>query len=106
MGRVEEGKFEAIYRGCGPFGDGWHYIGYENPEFSLIQKDIYSFSTLEEFDNNAKKLWPYFKADMPWTCLYPTVTFNMVHNRVKGLKSPFRSNPGKYVEHLWIEEED
>ncbi len=105
-GRMDEGKFEAIYRGCGAFGDEWRYAGYENPEFERLQKSIFSFTSLEEFDSTAKKLWTIFQADMPWTFLYPEVRFNVVHKRIRGLKSPYRSNPAKYLEHLWIEDKN
>ncbi len=106
VGRQEEGKFEAIYRGYGPFGYGWGYGGYNNSEFDRLQKGIFSFTTLEEFENTARKLWPIFQSDIPWTFLYPKVTFNVVHKRIQGLKSPYRSDPGKYLEHLWIEEQE
>ena len=88
------------------FGYGWGFGGYDNPEFVRIQKGIYSFATIEEFDNTAKKLWPFFLSDIPWTFLYPGVRFNVVHKRIRGLKSPYLSNPAKYLEHLWIEEQE
>lgn len=70
------------------------------------EKEIYSFATLEEFDNAAKKLWPMFQDDMPPTFLYPKATFHVVHKRIRGLKSPVRSNPGRYLEHLWIKSKE
>jgi hypothetical protein len=42
---------------------------------------------------------------MPFTFLYPEVTFNIVHRRIRGLKSPNRADPARFMEHLWIEEE-
>lgn len=104
VGRMQEGKFEAIYRGGGPFGEGWRYSGYENPEFGRLQKKIFACTTMDELDSTAEKLWPLFQADMPWTFLHPIVTVNVAHRRIRGLASPFRSNPGKYLEHLWIED--
>jgi peptide/nickel transport system substrate-binding protein len=106
VGRQDEGKFEAIYRAFMPFGYGWGYGGYDNPEFDRLQKGIFSFTTIEEFDNAAKKLWPIFQSDIPWTFLYPKATFNVVHKRIRGLKSPYRSDPFKFLEHLWIEDEN
>jgi peptide/nickel transport system substrate-binding protein len=105
VGRQKEGEFEAIYRSFMPFGYGWDYGGYKNPEFDRLQKVIFSLTTLEEVDITARKLWPIFQSDIPWTFLYPTVKFNVAHKRIRGLKSPYRSNPGKYLEHLWIGEE-
>ncbi len=104
VGRVEEGKFDAHFRGFMSFGYGWGYGGYDNPEFDRLLRGMFSLTNLEEFDNAAKKLWPIFQSDIPWTFLYPRVRFNVVHKRIRGLKSPYRSDPGKYLEHLWIEE--
>jgi peptide/nickel transport system substrate-binding protein len=105
VGRAEEGKYDAIFRGFMPFGYGWGYGGYNNPEFDCLQKRIFLCTTMEELDRTAKELWPYFQADIPWTFLYPSVRFHVVHKRVRGLESPNRSDPAKYLEHLWIEEE-
>jgi ABC-type transport system substrate-binding protein len=105
VGKQKEGDFDAIFRGFMPFGYGWDYGGYKNPEFDRLQKDIFSCTTLEEFDDTARKLWPIFQSDIPWTFLYPRVRFNVAHKRIRGLKSPYRSDPGKFLEHLWIEEE-
>jgi peptide/nickel transport system substrate-binding protein len=105
VGRQEEGKFDAIFRNFGPYDLGWGYGGYDNPEFERLLKNIYSVTTAEGFDSAARKLWPIFQSDIPWTFLYPSVTFNIVHRRIRGLKSPNRSDPAKFIEHLWIEEE-
>ena len=106
VGRAEEGKYDAIFRGFMQFGYGWGYGGYDNPEFDRLLRGMFSSTNLEEFDNTAKKLWPIFQADIPWTLLYPRVRFHVAHKRVKGLKSPNRSDPGKFLEYLWIEEQE
>jgi peptide/nickel transport system substrate-binding protein len=105
VGRVEEGKFDAHFRSFMSFGYGWGYGGYDNSEFDRLLRGMYSFTNVEEFDNTARKLWPIFQSDIPWTFLYPRVRFNVVHKRIRGLNSPYRSDPAKYLEHLWIEEE-
>lgn len=104
VGKVKEGKFDAHFRAFMSFGYGWGYGGYDNPEFDRLLRGMFSFTNLGDFDNAAKKLWPIFQSDIPWTFLYPRVRFNVVHKRIQGLHSPFRSDPGKYLEHLWIEE--
>jgi ABC-type transport system substrate-binding protein len=88
------------------FGSGWGYGGYDNPEFDRLLRGMFSFTNLEEFDNTAKKLWPIFQSDIPWTFLYPRVRFHVVQKRIQGLKSPYRSDPAKYLEQLWIEEQE
>ena len=105
-GRQREGKFDAIFRGFGAFSYGWGYGGYSNPEFERLQKSSVSVTSTEEHDSVAKKLWPIFQSDIPWTFLYPEVTFNIVHKRIRGLESPNRSDPTKFIEYLWIEEEE
>jgi peptide/nickel transport system substrate-binding protein len=106
VGRTEEGKYDAIFRGFMQFSYGWGYGGYDNPEFDRLLRGMFSSTNLEEFDNTARKLWPIFQSDIPWTLLYPRVRFHVAHKRVKGLKSPNRSDPGKFLEHLWIEDKD
>jgi peptide/nickel transport system substrate-binding protein len=105
VGRVQDGKFEAIFRSFNPFSYGWGYGGYDNPEFESLQKSVFFTTSHEELDRIAQNLWPIFQTDIPWTFLYPRVIFNVAHKRIQGLKSPYRSDPGKYLEHLWIEEE-
>jgi peptide/nickel transport system substrate-binding protein len=100
VGRVREGKFDAIFCGFHSFDYGRSYGGYDNPEFERLKKNVFSTTTPEEFDSAARKLWPIFQSDIPWTFLYPSVTFNIVHRRIRGLKSPNRSDPAKFIEHL------
>jgi hypothetical protein len=61
--------------------------------------------TPDEKDIAFRKLWPIFRTDVPFTFLYPQVRLNIVHRRIRGLKSPNRAYPGRFMEHLWIEEE-
>jgi hypothetical protein len=58
-----------------------------------------------ERDIAVRRLWPIYSTDMPFTLLSPRVTFNIVHRRIRGLKSPDRADPAGFMEHLWIEEE-
>ncbi|MBU1475608.1 MAG: hypothetical protein KJ768_12180 [Acidobacteria bacterium] len=60
--------------------------------------------TTDELDLAARKLWPKFRAEIPVTFLYPDIKFNIVHKRIRGLKSPNRAYPGKFMEYLWISE--
>jgi peptide/nickel transport system substrate-binding protein len=103
--RKRLGEFDAclfyIY-----FGDpGEDYGGYANPEFKRLLENVLLASIPDEKDIAFRKLWPIFRTDMPFTFLYPRVTFNIVHRRIRGLKSPNRTNPAMFMEQLWIEEE-
>lgn len=88
VGRIRESKFDALLQSFGPFGYGWGYGGYDNPEFDRLQKSFFDSATMEGFNNVAKQLWPIFQSDIPWPFLYLRVTFNVAHRRIKGLKSP------------------
>ncbi|MHC4597156.1 MAG: hypothetical protein ACYS19_19695, partial [Planctomycetota bacterium] len=61
--------------------------------------------TSDERDIAVRKLWPIFRTDMPLTFLSPQVWFNVVHRRIRGLKSPNRTDLPRLMEHLWIEDE-
>ncbi len=67
---------------------------------------MYWAPTADEEDIVVRKLWPIYRTDMPFTFLSPGVTLNIVHRRIRGLKSPNRVDPAGFMEHLWIEEED
>jgi ABC-type transport system substrate-binding protein len=80
--------------------------GYDNPEFERLLETAYWAPTPDEWDIVVRKLWPIYSTDMPFTFLYPRVTLNIVHRRIRGLKSPNRADPAMFMEHLWIEEEE
>ena len=106
MARGKSGKFDAclfyIY-----FGDhGEDYGVYDNPEFDRLLENAYFAPTPNERDIAVRKLWPIFRTDLPFTFLYPPVMLNIVHRRIRGLKSPNRADPARFMEHLWIEEEE
>jgi peptide/nickel transport system substrate-binding protein len=78
---------------------------YDNPEFERLLENAYWAPTLDQSDIAIRKLWPIFRTDVPLTCLYPRVMLNIVHRRIRGLKSPNWADPGRFMEQLWIEEE-
>jgi peptide/nickel transport system substrate-binding protein len=106
LGRAREGKYEAVLSNAPAFSYGWDYGGYDNPEFALLNKRAFTATSVEELEEIARKLWPIFQSDIPWTFLYPEVTTNAVSKRIKGLTSPHRSDPTRFMEYLWIEEEE
>jgi len=50
-------------------------------------------------------LW-HFDGDATDSSGYPQVTLNIVRRRIRGLKSPNRADPTRFIEHLWIEEQE
>jgi hypothetical protein len=43
--------------------------------------------------------------DLPMTALFPDYEMHVVHRRIAGLSSPFRSVPLRHLEELWLEDE-
>ncbi len=58
----------------------------------------------DEIDRIYREIWPIFQADLPITGLYPTLWTTVAHRRVRGLSSPYRADPGWYMDELWLEE--
>jgi peptide/nickel transport system substrate-binding protein len=88
-------------RMCGedsPFG----YVNSEMIRLLNIAKDTID---LDKLDSIYQEIMPIFAEDMPMTLLLPMVQTSVVHRRIKGLSSPFRTRPSVYMEHLWIEED-
>lgn len=80
-------------------------LGYENPEvierLRVAERDRMPGSD----DRLYRDLLPIFQRDVPLTFLCPSVWTTVAHRRIRGLSSPFRSDPVWCLEHLWIEED-
>jgi peptide/nickel transport system substrate-binding protein len=103
--RRRSGKFDAclfnIY-----LPESRKFRGYDNPEFERLLEAAHYALTPDEKDIAIRKLRPIFRTDAPFTFLSPRVRCNIVHRRIRGLKSPNRVRPAMFMEHLWIEEEE
>ena len=106
MARRRLGEFDACLCYIWRYDRQEDFGGYDNPEFERLLENAFSAPPPDERDIAVRKLWPIFRTDVPLTVLYPRVTFNIVHRRIRGLKSPNRAEPARYMEHLWIEEEE
>jgi peptide/nickel transport system substrate-binding protein len=106
--RRKSGEFDAILLNIHLFDyNKWNFGGHDNPEYKRLLEAWYrTAGTPDEKDIAVRKLWPIFRTDMPFTFLSPAVNFYVVHRRIRGLKSPNRSVPTGFMEHLWIEEEE
>jgi peptide/nickel transport system substrate-binding protein len=103
--RGRSGEFDACLIDIHLYAHNWGFGGYDNPEFERLLENVHWTPTPDEKDIAFRKLWPIFRTDVPFTFLYPQVRLNIVHRRIRGLKSPNRAYPGRFMEHLWIEEE-
>lgn len=108
--RVESGEFDAVLRGIWErfyvtfFGKD-SLIGYKNTEVIRFLDTWEKAVTGEESNEAYRKLMPLFQKDHPVTILAPLANFFAAPKNLKGLISPYLSDPIWYIENLWIEEE-
>jgi peptide/nickel transport system substrate-binding protein len=103
--RGRSGEFDAILFNTPSGSYKWLMGGYDNLEVKQLLEAMDRIPTSDERDIAVRKLWPIFRTDMPLTFLSPQVWFNVVHRRIRGLKSPNRTDLPRLMEQLWIEEE-
>jgi peptide/nickel transport system substrate-binding protein len=80
-------------------------IGYDNPQIFKLHEYAQAAVDPEEHSAIYRQIMAIHSQDLPHTFLYPNVTIYVVRKNIRGLSSPFRANPYRYMEHLWIEEE-
>ncbi len=109
MNQLRTGNFEAFLSRVvmrGNFVGKNSIMGYKNPRVvELLDSLRFNIWEQKEIDNIYDELSEIFVSDMPMTYLYPRFFFYAAHRRIRGIKSPFRTNPLYHVENFWIEEE-
>jgi peptide/nickel transport system substrate-binding protein len=113
--RVTASEFEASVfnvnasldspMGVLPFFGEESFIGYANRDVIALLNELLSTIDPNEVDRIHLQLAPIFEADLPVTFLFPGVQTAVAARRVRGLSSPFRADPLRYMDELWIEEE-
>ena len=88
----------------GFFGEGTR-IGYQNPEVERLLEAI-----TQEADPTAREALfvevnEVLSQDMPFTWLFPYFEAFAAHRKVRGLRSPDRSNPIGAIREIWIEDD-
>jgi peptide/nickel transport system substrate-binding protein len=104
--RGRSGEFDACLFEIACCNYKWLIGGYENLELKQLLENLDWAPTPDERDIAFRKLWPIYSTDMPLTFLSPRVRLNIVHRRIRGLKSLNRAFPARFMEHLWIEEDE
>ncbi len=112
--RLESGNFEAVFRFLRFYETPWlqlvrlgegGLIGYQNSRVvELIDRASRTWVPEEE-DRIYGELMEILRADLPVTRLYPIVSFSVAHRRLRGLSTPWRSDPVGHMEELWLEDE-
>ena len=107
--RTSEGDFEAALFDIKPgnrlllFG-AESVIGYRNPRVVELLAQTRQTLDPEVLDRLYVELGEILREDLPVTLLQPMVSWTAAHRRLRGLSSPWRADPGWYMEHLWIED--
>ncbi len=79
-------------------------IGYQNSRVvELIERASRTWVPEEE-DRINGELMEIYQADLPVTMLYPGVGVSVTHRRLRGLSTPWRSDPVLHMEELWLED--
>ena len=106
--RLQHGAFEAAVAKLP--GDGWLLaddkapLGYQNPAFFALFRRAKSTADPAEQDHLYRELTTIVRADAPVTFLCPKVDLQVTHRRVRGLESPWRSEPEGFMEDLWLDD--
>lgn len=112
--RIRAGEFEAavfilynynVFYHLRLFGDD-SPIAYNHPKVISLLRSVEATWDPNKVDRAYRDLWPIFQADLPVTFLSPVVWTSVVHRRIQGLSSPWRTDPIRNMEDLWLEEED
>lgn len=84
----------------------WYsYIGYDNSRIFHLHKLAETTIDLDKLDNIYQEIMAIHRRDIPLTFLYHVVNSVVSRKSIKGLSTPFRTDPVLSMEHLWIEEE-
>lgn len=112
---IKYGKFEAVFRDFfnGNGGDTGYFalfgedswFGYKNPRVIQLLTDMQLAANPLAEDKVYEELMGIISEEIPLTFLFPRVIAIAVDRRIQGLKSPYFSDPGRVMEHLWIEED-
>ncbi len=78
--------------------------GYANAKVARLLRSVKETAEPAAVDSIYRELAPHLLEDLPVTFLVPQVDAIVAHRRVRGLESPFRAEPMRYLERLWIEE--
>jgi peptide/nickel transport system substrate-binding protein len=106
--QVRSGRFEAALApfGLAPeslFGER-SLVGYSNPAATVLLERFGATLNPDARDAIYRDLTTLCREDMPVTFLYPWVSATVVHRRLQGLSSPWRSNPLVHMEELWLDD--
>lgn len=81
-------------------------LAYRNPRLAELLDTLRSVAEPAAVDRTYQQLTEIFRRDVPITFLFPIVHTHVAHSRLKGLNSPFHSEPVYYAEELWLDDSE
>ncbi|MDX1393067.1 MAG: ABC transporter substrate-binding protein [Gemmatimonadota bacterium] len=82
------------------------YLGYQNDRAIRTIAELEGELDPEITDSLYAELSRTLIEDMPMTALFPDYEMHVVHRRIAGLSTPFRSVALRHMEELWVEDEE
>ncbi|MFN2397086.1 MAG: ABC transporter substrate-binding protein [Gemmatimonadaceae bacterium] len=106
--QMRSGRFEAALvpysdGGARLFGDR-SWIGYSNAAAGMLIDRLDTTLDPDARDAIYRDLTVICRAEAPVTFLCPLVGTTVAHRRLQGLTSPWRADPVRYMEDLWLED--
>jgi ABC-type transport system substrate-binding protein len=108
--RYRSGDFEAIIGYATPYSlvllsSRETVTGYDNEAYKSLVRQARASPNPAVQDSLIRAAWPFLFEDVPVVFLHPMAAQIYVHRRIRGLSSPWRADPSRYMDELWIEEE-
>jgi len=114
VGRIRSGEFQAAFDRADfghltytlSGGDSFEFAGsYQNARVIELVKRAETTANPDVQDQIYTDLRVIFREDVPLTYLIPFTRFSVAHRSIRGLSSPWRIDPLRFMEDLWLEEE-
>ena len=107
-GALGTGKFEAVLNFTAStlqrfFGED-SFIGYHNAGVATLLRRLPLAMDPDEEDRLRQELAQIFRAEVPATFLFPRVNTVFAHRRIRGLSTPWRADPIRFMGDLWLED--
>jgi peptide/nickel transport system substrate-binding protein len=106
-GRVRDRRFDAFLARVGRWQD-WFgansSLGYRNAQVGRLLERLLLVSDPAEADAVCRQLTQIFRAEVPATFLFPRVATVFAGRRVRGLSSPWRVDPIRFIDDLWLDD--
>ena len=111
LSRYRRGDFDAAIGYFTPWGlsllhDENSPSGYDNDAYKALVRQARETPDPTARDSLVREAQQHMLRDVPAIFLHPMATQFYVHRRIRGLSGPWRADPARYMDELWIAEED